>query len=58
MAYNQQSFAKGLATYQKVIAANYLAHREVQGLLNGVLMADAPGRFVFTDLACGTWPEA
>jgi hypothetical protein len=58
IAYNQELFAKGLATYHKVIDANSLAHRKVQGLPNGVLMAEAPGRFVFTDLACGMWPEA
>jgi hypothetical protein len=58
MAYNQELFAKGRAAYQKVIDANYMAHREVHGLLHGVLMTEAPGRFVFTDLACCTWREA
>ena len=58
MASNQELFANGLAAYQKVIEANYMAHREVYGLLHRVLMAEGPGRFVFTDLACGTWPIA
>jgi hypothetical protein len=39
MEYNQKLFAKGLAAYQKVIDANYMAHREVRGLQHGVLMA-------------------
>ena len=39
MEYNQELFAKGLAAYQKVIDANYMAHREVRGLLHGVLMS-------------------
>jgi hypothetical protein len=57
MAYNQVLFAKGLAAYQKVIDANCVAYRDVHGLLHGVLIAEAPGRFVFIDLACDTWPE-
>ena len=50
---NQELFAKGLATYQKVEAANYMAHREVYGLLHDALM-DARAGFVFADLGCGT----
>ena len=50
---NQEFFAKGLATYQKVEAANYMAHREVYGLLHDALM-DARAGFVFADLGCGT----
>ena len=50
---DQELFAKGLATYQKVVALNYMAHREVYGLLHQVLAAEAPDQFVFADLACG-----
>jgi hypothetical protein len=35
---DQELFAKGLATYQKVVAANYMAHNEVYGLLRQVLL--------------------
>jgi ubiquinone/menaquinone biosynthesis C-methylase UbiE len=48
------AFEKGLATYRKVEAANYIAHREVYGLLHDVLVAEAPEGFVFADLGCGT----
>lgn len=54
MASDQELFAKGLATYRKVEDANYIAHREVYGLLHDVLMAEAPDGFVFADLGCGT----
>jgi SAM-dependent methyltransferase len=50
----QQLFAKGLATYQKIVAANYMGHREVYDLLHLVLMEEAPSNFVFADLGCGT----
>jgi len=53
MQSDQELFAKGLATYQKVVALNYMAHREVYGLLHQVLAAEAPDQFVFADLACG-----
>ena len=56
MQSDQQLFAKGLATYRKVIAANYMAHREVYQLLNRILVAEAPDDFVFADIACGTAP--
>ena len=56
MQSDQELFARGLATYQKVVAANYMAHREVYDLLNRVLQAHAPDDFVFVDLACGTAP--
>ena len=54
MATDQELFAKGLATYEKVVAANYMAHREVYGLLRDVLLNEAPPGFVFADLGCGT----
>jgi hypothetical protein len=47
IASNQELFANGLAAYQKVIEANYMAHCEVYGLLHGVLMAKGPGRSVW-----------
>jgi SAM-dependent methyltransferase len=51
---DQELFAKGLATYEKVVGHNYMAHREVYGLLRRVLAAEAPDRFVYLDVACGT----
>jgi SAM-dependent methyltransferase len=54
MTTDQQLFAKGLATYQKVVAANYIAHREVYDLLRDLLLNEAPTGFVFADLGCGT----
>jgi hypothetical protein len=36
-------FANGLAAYQKVKEANYVAHCEVYGLLHGILMAGGAG---------------
>ncbi len=54
MPSNQELFEKGLVTYRKVEAANYMAHREVYGLLHDVLVAEAPEGFVFADLGCGT----
>src|SRR5215470_10953586 len=54
MQSDQELFAKGLATYRKVIRANYMAHHEVYILLRRVLEAEAPDSFAFLDLACGT----
>lgn len=54
MPSDQELFAKGLATYEKVMAANYMCHREVYGLLHDVLVKEAPDGFVFADLGCGT----
>ena len=54
METDQELFAKGLATYQKVMRQNYMAHREVYGLLHDVLVSEAPKPFVFLDIACGT----
>jgi SAM-dependent methyltransferase len=56
MISDQELFAKGLATYQKVIAANYMAHEQVSSLLHQVLSSEAKDGFVFADLACGTAP--
>jgi SAM-dependent methyltransferase len=54
MQSDQELFAKGLATYQKVVNLNYMAHREVYGLLRQILSTEAPEQFVFMDIACGT----
>ena len=54
MPSDQELFAKSLATYRKVEAANYMAHREVYALLHDVLVSEAPDAFVFADLGCGT----
>jgi cyclopropane fatty-acyl-phospholipid synthase-like methyltransferase len=50
---DQELFAKGLATYQKVVRHNYMAHKEVYDLLNRLLLTEAPDGFVFLDIACG-----
>ena len=54
METDQELFAKGLATYQKVVGQNYMAHREVYGLLHDMLVSEAQQQFVFLDIACGT----
>ena len=51
---DQELFAKGLATYQKVVSLNYMAHKEVYGVLRQVLLTEAPDGFVFLDIACST----
>jgi SAM-dependent methyltransferase len=53
---DQDVFAKGLATYQKVVAGNYYGHRQAYNVLHEVLMNEAKDGFVFADLACGTAP--
>jgi hypothetical protein len=53
METDQELFAKGLATYQKVVRHNYMAHREVYRLLHNVLVSEAPKQFVFLDIASG-----
>jgi SAM-dependent methyltransferase len=53
MEADQELFAKGLATYQKVVQHNYMAHREVYDLLHNILLSEAPKPFVFLDIACG-----
>jgi SAM-dependent methyltransferase len=54
MQSDQELFIKGLATYQKVLKQNYMAHKEVYDVLHQVLVAQAPDQFVFLDVACGT----
>ena len=56
MTSDQQLFARGLATYRKVITANYMAHEQVYSVLHEILLNEAKGGFVFADLACGTAP--
>ncbi|BCH13140.1 hypothetical protein MesoLj131c_73980 (plasmid) [Mesorhizobium sp. 131-3-5] len=56
MKSDQELFAKGLATYQKVVVANYMAHREVYETLRHTLLDEVIDEFVFADLACGTAP--
>lgn len=56
MTSDQELFAKGLATYRKVIAADYMAHEQVYNLLHEILLNDAKDGFVFADLGCGTAP--
>lgn len=56
MKSDQELFAKGLATYQKVVSANYMAHGEVYETLRRVLLDEVSDGFVFADLACGTAP--
>jgi SAM-dependent methyltransferase len=53
---DQELFARGLATYQKVVAGNYYGHRQAYNLLHEVLLNEAKDGFVFVDLACGTAP--
>ena len=54
MQTDQELFAKGLATYQKVLNQDYMAHSDVYRLLRQILVAEAPDGFVFLDIACGT----
>jgi ubiquinone/menaquinone biosynthesis C-methylase UbiE len=53
---DQELFAKGLATWKKVVAGNYLAHEQAYNVLHEVLLKEAKDRFVFADLACGAAP--
>ena len=46
-------FEKDWQTYSKVVALNYMSHREVYAELRQFLLAEAPPRFSFLDLACG-----
>ena len=46
-------FEKDWQTYSKVVALNYMFHREVYGELRQLLLAEAPRSFSFLDLACG-----
>ena len=51
---DMELFAKGLATYEKVVRENYMFHREIYDLLHRTLLVEAPERFLFLDIACGT----
>jgi SAM-dependent methyltransferase len=50
---DQSYFLKGWRTYRKYLELNYMQHREVYALLHDVLVAEAPPRFRFLDVACG-----
>ena len=54
MPSNQELFAKQLSAYRKVVALNYMAHKEVYEVLREVVAAEARDGFVFVDLGCGT----
>ena len=56
MTSDQELFAKGLATYQKIVAGNFLAHEQAYQALHEVLVSEAKEDFVFVDLACGAAP--
>lgn len=49
----QALFNRQLATYRKVTRENLMFHHEVYGLLREVVVAAAPQRFSFLDVACG-----
>jgi SAM-dependent methyltransferase len=53
MPSDQELFSNGLATYQKVVSLNYMAHGEAYGVLRQVLATRARDPFVFLDIACG-----
>jgi SAM-dependent methyltransferase len=55
---DQELFAKGLATWQKLVAASYYGHDQVYIALHEVLLNEAKEGFVFADLACGTAPRS
>jgi hypothetical protein len=42
MRSDQELFAAGLATYEKVVSHNYNSHTEVYRLLQQILEAEAP----------------
>ena len=46
-------FERDWRTYSKVVAHNYMFHREVYAELRRLLLAEAPGGYSFLDLACG-----
>jgi SAM-dependent methyltransferase len=46
-------FERDWQTYSKVVANNYMFHREVYAELRRFLLVEAPGRYSFLDLACG-----
>lgn len=48
-----EQFQKQWATYQKVVDADFLFHKEVGDILQRELTADFPSSFTFLDIACG-----
>jgi hypothetical protein len=48
---DQELFAKVWRPYQRVVAANYMAHEQVGNLLHEVLLNEAKDRFVFAGTA-------
>jgi SAM-dependent methyltransferase len=50
---DQSYFLQGWRTYRKFLDLNYMCHREVYAALRDVLVAAAPPRFRFLDVACG-----
>ena len=50
---DQSYFLKSWRTYRKFLDLNYMSHREVYAALREVLVAEAPPRFRFLDVACG-----
>ena len=58
MTSDQELFVKGLATWQKLVAASYYGHDQVYIALREVLLNEAKDGFVFADLACGTAPRS
>jgi SAM-dependent methyltransferase len=50
---DQTVFLNQWQTYQKVIANNYMFHRQVYGLLHRILIDDFNKPFRFLDIACG-----
>lgn len=52
-AANQQIFLNEWQTYRKVVDGNYMFHREVYGLLRGIIDREAEKPFRFLDVACG-----
>ncbi|TIQ27180.1 MAG: class I SAM-dependent methyltransferase [Mesorhizobium sp.] len=53
VAGSQDMFNRELDTYRRVVGANLMYHREVYGLLRGLLIEQAPASFRFLDIACG-----
>lgn len=49
MITDQELFAKGLATCQKVVRHDYMAHREVYRLLRDMFVSEAAREFAFLD---------
>lgn len=50
---SQDMFNRELQTYRRIMGANLMFHREVYGILRGLLVEHAPASFRFLDIACG-----